>query len=336
MRKFRDSSLIFLGLLATACCTRYETQIEDQEYIHKYGVTVPKYHWEEAGQNGQVVTRLRNGITCRQTFYCGVLEGDTCYTFPDSDATERVEVYSQDKKIKETFYYLNGSPRKQIVYNPQEHTVIMEWYENGSLKSIEKWAGSLLAYAEYYDNQQKLISGIENGSGIRMMRDTDGVLLSTQNLDNGKIEYHTTYYPDGAVKEVTPYKKGVEHGLRRTYYSTGEPKTLETWKNGHQDGYTTIFVDGEKAQDVPYVNGVKNGIGRIYKDGATVTQEITWKDDMLHGPSRTFIGDRVATEWYYKGNKVTKGYYDSFQTKPLDIPYMEPIGAEQQKAPGKA
>lgn len=307
------SGLFFLSLLAASCCRpSCDNEIVDQRYIHPYGVTVPRYHWEETGQNGQIVTTLKFGVICTQTYYLGKLEGESTYSFPFSDTVEKVELYSQDQLLRETTFYINGRPKKEIVYNPSEHNTITEWYENGQLKSYEKHAGSMVAYGEYYDIYGNRISGIDNGSGVRTLRDTYGLLVFTDSFNGGQAEYRTTYYPNGAPKEVTPYKNGIVEGQRKTYFPGGEPKTIETWVGGKQQGTTTVFVDGQKSLEIPYVDGVKNGKGKVYKDGAIVVQEQTWKDDMLHGPCYSYIDERTHTDWYYKGNKVTKGYYDSF------------------------
>ena len=323
MRRFY-SGLFFFSLLATAYTSTasaspnyynpydYNDEIVDQKFVHRYGVTMPRYHWEETGKNGQVVSTTKFGVLCSQNFYLGKLEGESTYSFPFSDNIEKVELYSQDQLLKETTFYLNGRPKKEIVYNPSEHTKIREWYENGQIKSYEKYAGNKLAYAEYYDLRGNRISGIDNGSGVRTLRDKYGIMVFTDTFNDGKAEYRTTYYPNGAPYEVTPYKNGIVEGLRKTYYQGGEPKTIETWASGQQHGITTVFVDGQRSHEIPYVGGVKTGVGKVYKDGDILMQEQTWKDDKLHGPCYTYVDERSVTDWYYKGNKVSKGYYDSF------------------------
>ncbi len=323
MRKKSYIAYAALGMLAAACCCPQDCSndcIVDTKYVHQYGVTVPRQHWEEAGQNGQVISTLKDGIICTQSYYAGVLEGDTTYTFPFSSNIEKVQTYSQDQLVRETTYYTNGNPRREIVHNvPENMTVLKEWNENGTQKSLEKWAGSLLSHAEYYDNNQQMLSSVDNGAGIRTLRDNYGMLVWTDHFKDGQIEFRTTYYPNGSPQEITPYKNGVVDGLRKTYYPAGEPKTIETWYGGKQQGITTVFVDGQRSQEIPYVDGVKTGKGRIYKDGDIVVQEVTWKDDKLHGQCTTFIDGRKAVEWYYKGNKVTKGYYDSFSLRPTPV-----------------
>lgn len=311
---YRKYSGLILTALIASSCVRYccEDEIIDAQYVHEYGVAVPKYHWEESGQNGKVIKKLKQGITCSQSYYCGLLEGETTYTFPFSQQIEKQEVYSQDQLRKETTYYISGKPKKEVIYHPSEPTVTTEWYENGQKKSYEKTSGDLIVYAEYYDPMGHQISNIHDGYGQKVSRDSFGTIMLTDAFKDGQVEYRTTYYPNGSPKEITPYRNGVVEGMRKTYHPGGEPNTIETWTGGKQHGVTTIFAEGQKAQEIPYVNGLKSGRGKVYQDGAFVIQEPSWKDDLLHGPCISIIDGRRTTEWYYKGNKVTKGYYDSF------------------------
>lgn len=319
MGKLHVGFLVVLAS-ATSCVSREgEDNVLGRHYMHPYGVEVPRYHWEESGQNGQVIKKLSDGITVAQSYYCGMLEGETSYTFPNSHLIEKVQVYSQDQLIKETSYYLSGKARLELSYHPSEPTMRREWYENGQLRSLEKISGDLLVYGEYYDMGGHRLSNIQEGTGQRTVRDDYGMMVMADTFNEGKVDYRTTYYPNGSPKEITPYKNGVVEGLRKTYHAGGEPNTIETWIGGRQEGVTTIFSEGQKAQEVPYMAGLKNGQGKIFKDGAIVIQEPTWKDDQLHGPCMTLIDGRKVTEWYYKGKKVTKGYFDSFtQLTPID------------------
>jgi antitoxin component YwqK of YwqJK toxin-antitoxin module len=322
MRRLYPGLLVTILMTASCVHNAYDSDdndVVDEQYVHEYGVAVPKYHWEESGQNGQVIKTLRQGIICSQSYYCGLLEGETTYTFPHCELIEKVEVYSQDQLRKETFYYMAGRPKKEIVYNPSEPTITTEWYENGQVKSLEKSSGDLFVYAEYYDPEGHQISMINDGYGRKIMRDNYGILVMADSFKDGRVEYRTTYYPNGAPKEITPYRNGIVEGLRKTYYQGGEPNTIETWIGGRQEGVTTLFADGQKAQEVPYIDGRKNGRGKIFQDGTIVIQEPTWKDDLFHGPCITTIDGRRITEWYYKGKPVTKGYYDSFtQFTPIN------------------
>lgn len=340
---------ILLGILIATACSRpteyvYVPQSVPQEevvatrYVHRYGVSVPDYQWNEGGQSGQIILTTRDGVTRSESYYCGALEGETKQTFPFSDSIAKVEHYSQDQLKREATYYPSGQMHTETIHKSPDPTEVREWYENGVLKSYEKYAGSLLSYGEYYDTKGQRTSEIDNGSGLKTMRDVYGLLWSTDELKDGAVVTRITYYANGAPKEIDPYKNGVVDGFRKTYYEGGEPKTIETWVDGKQEGITTVFLNGEKSQEIPYRNGLKNGIGKVYRDGAVVVQEITWKDDQMSGPCRTYIEDRVATEWYMRGKKVSKAYYDSFHftPRPVETPSEEVKGSSPSSLPEAA
>lgn len=310
-------ALTVIGLMFQGCNTfPYEDcsgiEIIDTKYVHKYGMTVPKEHWEESGRNGRVVKILKEGVVCSQTYDGGALDGETTYTFPFSEEIEKTQIYSAGVLTKETIYFRQGHPKEETVFDPSGERTTKGWYENGSLKNIENWNGDSLTSGEYFDIKQQRMSGIANGSGERVKRDAYGQLMATDHYHEGKIEFITLYYPNGSPKEVTPYQNGVVEGIRKTYFPGGEPQSIEVWKKGRQEGITTLFQDGIKVEEVPYAEGMRNGKALIYKEGSTVIKEVSWKNDKLHGPTHTYIDGIKATDWYLRGNKVTKSYYDSF------------------------
>ena len=289
----------------------------DTQYMHRYGMSVPEEKWLEQGRNGQVVTTSNNGVIASQTYYYGVLDGESTWTYPFSSVIQKRKQYSHGQLLIDTAYYSSGSKKQEWSLEPTEHAeTLKQWYENGQLSSEEKISGKLLVHGTYYDPQGQKLSAVSDGEGQRTTKDTFGTLIFTEKYHSGEKEYLTSYYPDGTPKEMDPYVNGMVEGLRKTYYPGGEPKTLENWRANKQDGVTTVFKDGEKSEEITYVNGYKNGAGRLFKDGAIVVQEVTWKNDQKHGKCTTYIDNRKVTEWYFRGQKVTKAYWDSFNFKP--------------------
>ncbi len=104
---------------------------------------------------------------------------------------------------------------------------------------------------------------------------------------------------------MTPYVNGVIEGERRTYLPGGEPATIEKWTGNAQHGTMQEYEHGEMRAEVPYVNGNKNGIERRYRDdGKTLAQEITWVHGQKHGPTLSYIGNTVKTDWYFRDRPV--------------------------------
>jgi antitoxin component YwqK of YwqJK toxin-antitoxin module len=306
----KSMKMLMMIFVVSTSCFSMGNKAFTQCFIPEYGDNVSKSPCED-GASSQVMTLLGGGITCRENYYYGLREGQTTYTFPFSQNIQKVELYSQNQLLKETTLYSSGSPCIEITYSPLEHTIIRKWYENGALQSFEKYTGSLLAYGEYYDQQGQCFSKVQAGNGLRTIRDREGTLICSDTVKAGKVDYVSLYYENGVPKEINPYVDGVVHGCRKTFLPCGEPHTIETWEDGKQQGITTLFINGERAHEIPYINGIKNGKSREYRDGEIVVKEVTWKNDKKDGPCHIFLEGGTYTEWYYKGNKVSKAYYDS-------------------------
>ncbi len=184
------------------------------------------------------------------------------------------------------------------------------WYQSGSPKTKEVYDGDLLISGEYFTKENRLESSVKNKSGVRTVRDEFGDLVSIDTIEGGEIVCRIVPYPNGSPKELTPYVGGVVEGERKTFLETGEPLTIETWKGGLQEGITIVFQNGEKYAEVPYVRGAKEGIEKRYRKGKTLIEEISWQDNKRHGPSYTYMGESVKTDWYFEGRQLTKTQYD--------------------------
>ncbi len=344
--------VIVLMALSTSCNYHdmSDDGVLDETFIHKYGVAVPRDFWSLSGEDGTVVSTMANGVIVTKKYASGILHGSTTYTFPQSSQIEKEEIYYHGILVKEIDYFPDSTPEKEIVYDripdaskefepapPQDpdssdltsaqpHTptkelkTISSWYFGGTPRSVEQYIGDQLLTGEYYTLSNQHDSSVENFAGVRLVRDEHGQLISRDNIENGQLVLKTAFYPNGTPKEKTPYKDGVVNGTKQTFYSAGDPDTVEEWVMGQQQGLTVIYQHGEKTAEVPYVNGSKNGVEKRYRDGVELIQEISWKNDQLHGPSITHIGNATKTEWYYLGEPKSKVEYDFLMNKRYAMP----------------
>lgn len=303
----------FLALLATSCQPGIKNDYYvEQVYQHKYGLAVEPEQWYESGCNGQVFTTLRDGVVVGQSFSNGMLNGESSYTYPNSEQIQRKECYEDDTLISEVCYSPAGVPEfsKEVV--GKNSWIETRWYESGHPRSIEKYEGDLLLNGEYYTIENKKDSCVYDGIGERITRDVWGNLISIDTIRGGELAVKTTRHPNGSTFEVIPYSDGVIHGERKTYYPGGDPMAIETWSHGERTGTTVVFQNGERYAEVPYIKGKKNGVEKRYKDGSVLTQEISWADDKMDGPTYTYLGDGVQTDWFYKGRLTTRTNFESF------------------------
>jgi antitoxin component YwqK of YwqJK toxin-antitoxin module len=285
------------------------------ETVHRYGVPLDPQDWSERGQNGQVVSMRKDGVTVTRSYEDGILHGDCTYTFPHCDVIQQREVYNQGTLTQAIDHYPSGLPRRQMAYeSPQKQSTVV-WYESGSPQARELHVNGELVQGEYYNDNHQVESRVDDSNGFKTQRDGLGRLEAVDTIENGKKILSTTFHPNRTPAAVTSYVGGAVEGERRTFLPGGEPATIEQWSGNVQHGNTTVYVQGEKRADVPYVNGVKHGVEKRYR-GEAIAQEINWVKGEQHGPSYTYMGGTKQTDWYFRGKHVpNKATFDMLSTQ---------------------
>lgn len=309
--------LLSLSGCAPTCC---DPCIETT-YVHKYGIRVDQDYWTASGQNGEVISTLRDGSTETRTYQGGQLHGRRIMTYPFSQQIKYIEDYDNDVCVKRQTFLDCGSPECSTEYTSEGCFTLTYWYNCGTPRCIEKYSNGMLIEAEYYDPQHNRESWVNQGAGERVQRDRFGQFLYLDTIQNGYLCTRTNYHPNGSIKEVVPYDiQGNIYGIKRTYHPDGSPNTIESWDQDRQHGSTAVYQNGEKYADVPYQNGRKHGIERRLKGGEIVVQEISWEDGQMHGPCHSYTDDSVQTDWYYRGRLTTRSNYESFNMprKPIN------------------
>lgn len=314
-------SLLILGLLGVTVggCNRNADVSKAaiaETYVHKYGLAVEKSDWEKRGENGQIVSTRKDGVTVKKNYLEGLLQGDSTYTFPNSDVIARVETYDRGVLITEQENYPSGVPSMQRNLLPNGEVLQTYWYSSGSPRCRETVRGDLLLAAEYFTPTNSLESRIEGGEGHRTVRDSEGELLSEDLITKGVMIRRSTFYSNGQPESVTCYQDGKQQGERRTFFPGGVPNTIESWSHGKLHGLTTVFVNGEKKAEVLYDFGVKHGIERRYGPDGSLVEEITWNRDVRHGADQFIVNGERTTDWYHQGQLVSKAIYDRLNPCP--------------------
>jgi len=310
---------VSLVILTTGCtqnsCDNGDCVVA-QTYVHRYGVEVPQDSWTESGQCGQVITSLASGVNVTKNYEEGKVQGEVTYSFPHSEAIQKVETHVEGNLHKEVVNYPSGMPMKETRFDSATEQTVTWWYENSSPKGSERYVNGALVHGDYYNYSHQLESKIEDGQGTRISRDPYGLLLSTDQFQNGYQVSSIVYYPNGAPKESIPYARGAIEGQKKTFLPGGEPNTAETWVNGKQNGLTIIYQNGEKYAEVNYVNGQKDGVEKRYRDGSILAEEISWRADQLFGPSSTYVNGVKTTNWFYQGRPISKAVYERLAATP--------------------
>jgi antitoxin component YwqK of YwqJK toxin-antitoxin module len=276
-------SLTAVLLLLSACNKQQQIPptdiIVEENYQHKYGVAVTPEDWLERGGDGQVVTKLANGVVVTKNYEGGVIIGEATYTFPHSKIIAKSETYHKGILIKEVEHYSTGIPKQERRYISSWQMNLTLWDEKGVPQSVETYRKGLLTKGEYFNQTHQLESQVENGEGVKTVRDAYGQLICREVISAGEKTLSTTYYPNGSPNEVIPYANNLIEGEKKSYLPSGEPHTIEQWAAGKQHGTTIIFKNGSKSIEESYYHGIKNGAEIHYgDDGLTVAQELTWKN----------------------------------------------------------
>lgn len=306
-----------LALLALACVAltgcRNNSQcntIVKETYIHKYGVPVTQADWEFQGEDGQIVSLQKDGVTVTTSYLKGVLHGPSSYTFPNSSTIQRVLTFTSGELTSKREHYPSGVPMKEEIFEDKILVKLIRWYEDGTPQANESYQGSYLIMGEYRTPLNVVESRIVDGFGTRICRSNEGDLLSKDNIQNGQMVERITYYTNGDPSTITPFKNGVVQGTRLTFLQGGLPNTVEQWENGQQEGLTVVYLNGEKIAEVQYEGGKKNGVELRYRDGTILVEEVCWRDNIQHGQRKVYVDGEAKSEWYHEGEVVSKTTYE--------------------------
>ena len=88
-------------------------------------------------------------------------------------------------------------------------------------------------------------------------------------------------------------KNNLKEGTWNTYWETGFPQEITTYRNGKKNGlYVKTGADGFVEQMATYSNDELNGPYRAYNKGAFILEEIYYKNGIKNGS---------YTKWYING-----------------------------------
>jgi antitoxin component YwqK of YwqJK toxin-antitoxin module len=312
---FKTFSSLAIALVCLTSCQQTKSssssEVTTETYLHKYGVPLSKSSWKKRGENGQVITTQKSGITTKKSYTEGVLNGPTTQSFPFSDVISKTKNYKQGEQITEVIHYRNGNPQKKKVFLPEHLIKENSWYQTGAPRSIETNNGRWLKEGEYFTLNNTLESKVSNGLGTKTSRDSAGVLLSKEKIENGLTTLKTTYFKNGDPETISEYINGLEEGVKKIFTQGGVPIRIEEWSLGKQHGVTTLFQNGEKKIELIYVYGTLDGIEKRYREGNLLVEEVMWKNNERHGPTYSYLNGKKITYWYLNGRQVSQTIFDN-------------------------
>ncbi|MBI5346775.1 MAG: toxin-antitoxin system YwqK family antitoxin [Chlamydiae bacterium] len=316
-----------LAAAAIVSCQKDNSKAEvvSQHYVHKYGFDVSENEWQSRDKDGQAISVLENGITLTNTYANGILHGPTTYTFPNSSSVEKLYVYDEGVLTKQVTYDITGMPKQEEVFELDSHKIVTLWDNHGVPLSIEEYEDTNLISGKYFNPQNELESSVEKGSGTRLKKDPNGLLLEKDIFENGKLIERLAFHSNGKLQTQSHYSNYLLHGEQTFYSDTGELLMTINWVNGNMHGLKTIYSSGKKSTEIPYSRGEKQGVERRFDENGKIFSEIHWDKDKKHGSERCFKEEgEVDVKWFYHGKPVSSKKFEQFQSR-------EKIVADKEK-----
>jgi antitoxin component YwqK of YwqJK toxin-antitoxin module len=304
-------TLALVAFFASACHkNKSDDQVVSQTYIHKYGYAVSQEEWEGKNYPGQIISTLRNGTVITATYENSELNGPCTYTYPHSQTIEKYVLYKQGVPVKEILYDIKGMPIQETAQLTPNRSSLTMWYADGVPRSVEEYEKEELIEGQYFNTSNEVEARVQNGSGLRIIRDTFGNLACKDNIEKGFLAKRESFYPNGNPECIATYERGQLNGERKTFTLEGEPVALEEWIKGHLHGTSTYYKNGAKELEVSYLYGKKSGWENHYIDGSTLSRQVSWDQDVKHGPEIFFVPDGKKIIWNYNGREVSRNRYE--------------------------
>lgn len=224
------------------------------------------------------------------TYSKGELNEEALYYFPDGTLKKRVPFHKNEIHGEEILYNEEGEVIGSIHFKKGLKDGVSEYFGSKSCpKFHEEYSEGKLLSAVYYDFDNKVISKVNDGSGLQTLYD-DGLLSKQLEFKNGRQDgkvYH--YASNGALHSEHILKNGDKHGEEWIYYViTGNPKQKKmcfNWYEGKLQGRVkSWYLNGNLESEREMFNNKKNGPSTAwYMNGDVMLIEEYENDTLAKG-----------------------------------------------------
>ena len=131
----------------------------------------------------------------------------------------------------------------------------------------------------------------------------------------GNLETINNNWGKDAVEYSQEYVNGLQHGNEKSFYRTGQLKSLAKYINGKVEGAAEFYYDNGTLKARIFIeNGINEGRGVSYYPNGLRSSESFYFKGELQGLSR---------KWFEDGTPMTKGYYSNGMKDGLFTTYYE-------------
>lgn len=218
----------------------------------------------------------------------------------------------------EEVYLDNGELFTQTIYEKGlKNGLSFRYWNSNQVASEEQYVDGKLMAAQYFTQDRKLTSTIEQGEGYRTVFDKDGIAELQQYQKGemqGKMQRFSTL---GQLVCCYHIKNGMKHGeeiqyyLQRTFSEPLKPKLSINWHEGKIQGIVkTWYENGVQESQKEFTKNEKNGLLTAwFQDGSLMMIEEYDKGKLLKG-SYYQRGEKIAVS-QVNNQKGIATLYDS-------------------------
>lgn len=298
------------------------------------GVVTAEYNYTGGIKNGLQRNYYPNGkLRTAETDSMGIRVGTS--QFYD-------ERGNRIKSIPYTNGVENGMARE---YNSEDLLITVAFYRNGffqreeKINRLDKSGRKQGIYRTYYDSDQLKSEGAytddlkdglfkeyaEDGRVMKKEEYRMGELIPDEKEEQEKFEVKRNYFPDGSVRIVGTYKKGMPEGIFRQYdregnldsakvfaagrllrqgkidnqgreqgewkefYESGKLKAIGNYTDGKKDGLWKHTFENDSLEQIGvFVKGKPEGLWKWYYPSGVVRREETYKNGKENGIMREY------------------------------------------------
>lgn len=217
-----------------------------------------------------------------------------------------IKEYSVDRNGtgKEKVWYDDGTPmlEEDLSYYQRYQGIKKEWYPNGILKRYYNKSASAdtLVIEQYENGTLKILSTNRKDQHFSISSYKEwypnGVLKNERTHDNaigtGKITA-MTYYPSGILSEYREYESN--QLIEERYFPNGQKQRSTFYLDGKLSGKFQLFDSlGNVLEDMTYLNGMRHGVCRVYTPKGSILFSVEYNNgcpvldtkESIHPPKR--------------------------------------------------
>ena len=118
-------------------------------------------------------------------------------------------------------------------------------------------------------------------TGVIETYNEQGILLEKTEFKNGLRDGSSKKYfiNGGKVSLEAIFSNGIQVGVQKRYYESGELLSERSYKNGKMDGIgKSYYQNGQVEMEEPYKNGERDGVIKVYDENGKLVRQATFKN----------------------------------------------------------